>query len=175
MRDATKGMVDGDECSEELGIIPETLRRYVTEGCPHKRRGRYNVYDTAKVSVWMKQNGKTGKVGRPIENDTPDIEAARLRKENALASKYELQVAREKRELFNASDVKSWIYEHIGSIRTRLNGLGDELSPALDGRDTAERVEIINGRIRELLEELSEEAKRMGVEVSATAAENVPG
>lgn len=165
-----------DECADELGISTDTLKRYANEGCPctHARSG--NLYDVAEVMAWMQANGKTGKPGRPTENESsPGLEAAKLRKENALASKYELQVAREKRELLNATDVKRWVNEHVGSLRTRLMGLGDELTPAMEGRDSAERAELINGRVRDLLEELSREAERLGIDSAQAAANAAPG
>src|SRR5687768_16017146 len=90
-----------DDIAAEHDVDPETVRRWIREGCPASGGGRGRAYmlDGAEVGVWMKANNVTGEIGaRSHAPDSPDLERARLRKENALAAKYELQVKRERGE-----------------------------------------------------------------------------
>jgi phage terminase Nu1 subunit (DNA packaging protein) len=96
-----------DELAEILGVHPETIGRYDREGAPHTVRNRRNCYNEAEYKAWCDVNGKTLVQGRPIEGDSPDLEKARLRKENALAAKYEIQVARERGLLVPVDEVRA--------------------------------------------------------------------
>lgn len=144
-----------EDLSIELGVHRQTIVDYDKAGAPREKRGRSYFYDAAEYRAWMQANNKTGKAGRPIDGDSPDLQQAKLRKENALASKYELQVSREKGTLIPLDDVRQWIGERVTATKNRLIGLGAAISPLLDGRDAAERQTIIDGRVNEILEELS--------------------
>lgn len=155
------------ELAEELDLNEESIRRhlrrvpappYSKESGP-KGRLRFNA---AEYQAWMDSQGLTGERGRPSEHaDSPDLEKARLRKENALAAKYELQVQRERGELVPIQDVKQWIGEHVGATRSKLIGFGAAVTPQLEGRDAAERQDILESRIRDILDELTAEAGRL--------------
>lgn len=145
-----------DELADEIDVHSETIGRYDREGAPHERRGRANFYSAPEYRAWMAEHGKTGEQGRPsFAEDSPDMEAARLRKENALAAKYELQVQRERGELVPVEEVKRWVGEHVTRAKNRLIGLGSAIAPHLEGRDTAERQVIIETRVTEILNELA--------------------
>lgn len=145
-----------DDLATELGVHPESVGRYVRMGAPHTKTSKGHLYDVAEFRGWMAENGLTGREGRPSETpDSPDLEKARLRKENALASKYELQVKRERAELVPIEDVKQWIGERVAAAKNRLVGLGASVTPHLEGRDTAERQAIIDDRVTEILTELA--------------------
>jgi hypothetical protein len=114
------------------------------------------MLNSAEVAAWKRENGITGEPGRPSDaTDSPDLEAARLRKENALAAKYELQVQRERGELVPVDEVKQWIGRHVTTAKNKLIGLGAGVTPLLEGRDAAERQSIIDARISEILNELA--------------------
>ena len=81
------------------------------------------------------------------------MERARLRKENALAAKYELQVQRERGELVPVEEVKRWIGQHVTAAKNKLIGFGAAVTPQLEGRDAAERHGIIDVRVIEILDE----------------------
>src|SRR5262245_42700962 len=106
------------DAADELDISVELLRDYIIRGCPHIKggTGKSNLVDPAAVVAWMKENNLTGNPGRPMEF-SPALQAARLRKENALAAKYELQLQIERGELTPTEDYKRWITEHIGGAR----------------------------------------------------------
>lgn len=151
-----------DDLAAELDVHPETIGRYDREGAPHERKGRSNFYDAAEYRAWMAANGKTGKEGRPVEGDSPDLERARLRKENALAAKYELQVQRERGELVTVHEAKAMGVRAVTTFRNRLIGAGAALTPALEGRDSAERQTLIDGYNLDLLKQLEIDLQRLG-------------
>jgi hypothetical protein len=151
-----------DDLSTELDVHSETIGRYDREGAPFEKRGRANWYNVPEYRAWMTANGYTGEKGRPIEGDSPDLEAARLRKENALAAKYELQVRRDKRELVPAIEVRQWIGQHVITFRNRLISLPASVTPHLEGRDAGERQTILEERITEVLNELARAVEGVG-------------
>jgi hypothetical protein len=146
-----------DECGDVLELSTELIRDYMGRGCPHDKGGpgKPNRLDPGEVTAWMRANKLTGKPGRPNEDDSPDLEKARLRKENALASKYELQVKREKGELVPVAEVQQWIGERNTTAKNKFIGLGASVTPLLEGRDAAERQGIIDARVIEILDELA--------------------
>jgi hypothetical protein len=146
-----------DECGDVLELSTELIRDYMGRGCPHDKGGpgKPNRLDPGEVTAWMRSNKLTGKPGRPNEDDSPDLEKARLRKENALASKYELQVKREKGELVPVAEVQQWIGERNTTAKNKFIGLGASVTPLLEGRDAAERQGIIDARVIEILDELA--------------------
>ena len=115
------------EVADELDIHVDTLTAYCrrkADPCPHSR-GQRNKFllDTAEVLVWMKKHNLSGSVGRPVsEAKNKDIAHARLRKENALASKYELHVAQARSELMDANEVEQTWAELSQLVR---NGFTD--------------------------------------------------
>jgi phage terminase Nu1 subunit (DNA packaging protein) len=147
------------ECAEQLSIKPELLQDYAMRGCPHDKggRGKSNRFDPAEVTAWMRENNLSGKPGRPSDTpDSPDLEKARLRKENALASKYELQVNRERQELIPAVEVKHFVVQLLGTFRNRVRGVPATVSPHLEGRDGAEREVILGTHLDECLNDLAD-------------------
>jgi transposase-like protein len=147
-----------DDIAGEHDVHPETVRRWVRDGCPASGggRGKSLLMDSAEVGAWMKANGVTGEDGRrSYTPDSPDMEKARLRKENALAARYELQVQRERGELVAVEDVKRWIGQHVTAAKNKLIGLGAGVTPLLEGREAAERQTIIDGRVADILSELA--------------------
>jgi hypothetical protein len=151
------------DAAEELGVTAETLRVYIREGCPCDKRGIKQFVSVPEVQVWMKATGHTGVKGRPWHvDDSPDLEAARLRKENALAAKYELQTARERRDLMPVFEVKSIGSTICSSFRNAMLGLPPKLAVMLEGRTTAERQDIIESELKHSLDELSRRLSKLG-------------
>lgn len=151
------------DAAGELNVDPETLRRYIREGCPADHDGKRNLVNVPEVQKWMQETGHIGKQGRPWgTEDSPDLEAARLRKENALASKYELQTARERGELMPMSDVRSMGASAISAFRNALLGLPPKLAVMLEGRSAAERQDVIESELKHALDELSRRLEKLG-------------
>lgn len=155
-RRSTQDLLSVAEVAAQLDLAEETIYRDLRAGAPHVKRGGRVSLDIAAYAAWRKSRQRTGKRGRPAHADSDDIRQARLRKENALAAKYELQVARERGELVAIEDVRRRWGELITTARNRLLGLGAAISPQLEGRDAAERQSIIDSRVHEILNDLSE-------------------
>lgn len=149
VRDVTR-----DDLATELDVHQDSIGRWDRIGAPHERRGRKYFYNVPEYRAWMLANRVTGKEGRPVEGDSPDLEAARLRKENALAAKYELQVQRERRDLIPIDEVRNVGGRAIATFRSRVSGTGAILAPRLEGRDASERQQIIDVYHRDLLAQL---------------------
>lgn len=144
------------DAAEELDLSEDTVRRDIRRGAPHSRKGRAIVLNVPEYRQWRADKGLTGERGRPSQTpDSPDLEKARLRKENALAAKYELQVQRDRGELVPLEEVKQWVGERVARAKHKLVGFGAAVTPLLDGRDAAERQGLIDARMTEILNELA--------------------
>jgi len=151
------------EAAGELSIHPETLREFIRDGCPAEKRGKEWRVDAPEVAAWMKANGHTGVQGRPWGTESsPDLDAARLRKENALASKYELQTARERGRLIEVESVQQWIIRNHISARNHLLGLPAKAVVLMAGRNAGEQQSILETLIREALETIANMADDLG-------------
>ena len=144
---------------------------------PHTKlaNGQYRV-DAPELAAWAKARNKTwGEMGRPVSvNASPDLDAARLRKENALAEKYELQVERERGELLVAEKVERDWLQSAQVIRNRLVGLPASVAPQLEGMTAADMQTLLETRVNEILNELADgfeadETTGEGATSSATA------
>ena len=153
-----------EELSDELDVHPDTIKRHHSRSNPppHERRSGKCFYNAAEYLAWMDEEGLSGERGRPAGELPPDLEAARLRKEIALARKHELFNAREERLLIPIADVQQWIGEHIGRAKNKLIGMASALAPRLEGLDTGERqaeiekyVEQVIGEIRDAQADLA--------------------
>ena len=130
------------DVSKRLGVSVETVRNWIRAGAPHKKRGRGYVFDLDQLNEWRAKNLVTGKNGRssleeklalsiqdhdesssssdvPGELDklTPQqkldrLTRAKIRKEEALASKYEQQIA-----------IQAGLYMHRDEVRDLVTGL----------------------------------------------------
>jgi phage terminase Nu1 subunit (DNA packaging protein) len=150
------------DAAAELGVNPETIRRYIREGCPHSRKGnKFYVY-VPEVQQWMKENGRTGEQGNKAEDASPDLEAVRIRKELALARKYEIAVAREMKQLMPREEVYHLCSVAASSFRNAISGLSSKLAVMLEGRTTAERQDIIEAEHKHYLDELSRRFQAIG-------------
>jgi phage terminase Nu1 subunit (DNA packaging protein) len=148
-----------EDVANELGVHGHTIRGWIKRPlnpCPHTRiQGRELRFDVAEVRAWMSANGVSGKQGRPPEPSSQNLEAAKLRKENALADKYEIQVERERGVVVPFAEVKSRWVELVTTAKNRLLGVPATAAPQCVGRDASEIQAILESRITEALSELS--------------------
>ena len=146
-----------DLCGE-LDLCEETIRRHMRVGAPSEKRGKQRFYNIDEYRTWMASQNLTGEAvrPRPAEGDSPDLDKANLRKANALAAKYELQVRREKRDLLSADEVKGFFTHAVSSLRSKLLNAGATVSPILEGRDGAERQQIIDEYINRAMNEFAD-------------------
>lgn len=148
-----------DELADELDLHADSIKRHHTRPNPpphSKRKGRC-CYNAAEYLAWMQSEGLTGQQGHQGDpSASPDLEAARLRKENALASKYELQVARERDQVVEKAPYRAaWIAE-VHTIKNKCLGLGAAVAPACYGQDAGEIQRIIDERVQQIFRELAE-------------------
>ena len=139
----------------ELDLNEDSIKRHIRRGAPHSKRNNRLYFNVPEYRAWMAENGLTGERGRPDTPDSPDLEAARLRKENALASKYELQVRRERGELVPLEDVRKHMGELLMVFRNNWVGFGAATVPQLQGRDPAEQQTILDTRAEDLFRNLA--------------------
>lgn len=145
------------EVASIFSVINRTVQGWVRRGCPHdKGVGPVgNRFDESEVAAWLKsQHIDTCKPGRPIEGDSKDLQAARLRKENALAAKYELEVERIRKTLLDANEVKSAVLSLITVTRDKMLTLASSIAPLFPGIAAELEVEI-HRRVKEHLFDLS--------------------
>lgn len=157
-----------------LCINDRTLRDWVTKGiisAPGKGN-KGNLWQWIEQIIRHYQSRATA--------DCDELRAAKIRTENARASKLELQVAEVEGELVRASEVVEAWTRTISLTKAKLLALASELAPELDGvTDTAYRKELIENAILDCLEELgsggfserigSVESESDGVEAAAEA------
>lgn len=156
----SKRTLTAQECADELDLSVELVRDYAMRGCPHDKggRGKPNRFDADEVTAWMRENGYTGKPGRPAE-ESPDIEKARLREINLRCRKHELDVAEREGSLLDANDVDRGRVSRIHIVKAKLMGLGAALAPSLYGRDAAEIQTIIEKATTDICEEFARPSK----------------
>lgn len=143
------------EVADEFDVSARTVHEWVKNGCPCKRGVKGNRFNLSEVAAWKKANNITGEPGRPTSQESPDIEAAKLRKENALASKYELQVEKERGRLVDVSVAKAAGVSVVTTAKGKLTGLAAAIAPQLQGLDAAEIQTLLGNRIEEILNDLS--------------------
>jgi phage terminase Nu1 subunit (DNA packaging protein) len=138
-----------------------------------KRVGDPALTSAAAILSWARENGIDihAGPGRPrLHDDSPDLEAARLRKENALAAKYELQVERERGEVVSAEDVRRNFVRIGSAFRSRMQGAVASLAVDVADRNGAECHAALQTKFNELLGQLAEDIRRLGGSRHAAAA-----
>lgn len=150
------------DAAGELGVDPETLRRYIREGAPHDSRNGKHFVDVPEVMQWMQSNGRSGKQGIRPDDESPDLEAVRIRKETALAEKYELQTAKERGQLIPVEATQQWLIRNLTSARNYLLGIPAKAVVLMAGRNAAEQQSILETLIREALETTANLADDLG-------------
>ncbi|MGB0972258.1 MAG: hypothetical protein ACPGVG_15055, partial [Mycobacterium sp.] len=147
----------GHEIAEVFGVNAVTVRQWSRQGLPcTRKKGKANLYDEAEVAAWMESKGITGKVGRPKEEGPKSLDAARMRKEYALARKHEIYVEREQGRLLDADEVRrQWVKQ--GTIfRNRMMTIGASVA-VLFPDIAVELQRAIEDRIVDALNALADE------------------
>lgn len=155
MSDSPKRGAKTTDVATEFDVSVRTVHEWISKGCPCTRKPRGNLFNLGEVAKWKTDNHITGEPGRPAADTSPYIEAAKLRKENALASKYELQVARERGELVPLIDVKQQWAQKVTTAKSKLLGLPAAIAPRLEGLDAAAIQSELEKGVTEILNELA--------------------
>lgn len=144
-----------DELADELGLNPDSIKRHHTRDNPppHDREGQRCVYNVAEYQAWMKSEELTGERGGQ-RDDSPDLEAAKLRKENALAAKYELQVEKERGLVVDRGAYKSEWLTRIAAAKNKLIGMPAQIAPSLVGQDAGDIEHMLRDRLEQIIREI---------------------
>ena len=130
-RDRREAVID--DVAEEFGVSIQSVRNWVKDKCPHSKIGRRLMFDVAEVAAWRRSRGMD--THNRNAGSSPDIDAARLRKENALADKYEIQVQRERDQLIEVAEVKRLWTNVARVVRNTMQGVGAAVATRYPGGD----------------------------------------
>lgn len=159
MTRTTRSETAADIC-EQLDIAKSTLEKYVKRGCPHTKGkpGKPNRYDVTEVAAWMRSENLTGNPGQPRRVDSPDLEAARLRKENAMARNWELRNDEAEGRLVDADEVTSRWGSIGAAVRNSLESMGEQIAHRVVGKSDRDAARIIDDEVKRRLRVLADGA-----------------
>lgn len=141
--------------AEEFGVSARTVHSWVDMGCPCTRSTRGNRFDLGEVASWKTAHNITGEAGRPVSPHDAAMEAASLRKELALAGKYELALEREKGRLVDIHVAIAAGTAVITTIKGKFLGLAAAIAPTLENLTAAVIQTLLEKRLEEILNDLA--------------------
>ncbi len=145
------------ELANMLGLHAGSIKQHHQRSNPppfDEAGGRY-FYNVGEYLAWMKSENLTGDPGRPTES-SPELDAARLRKELAIVHRYERELAIADGTLVYIPDVARWINRTFGTAKHRLLAMPATLGPRMEGLDVNERKQAIAAYIEDILEQIGE-------------------
>jgi len=164
-----------EEAADELDVTVGRLHDLYAKGAPRSKQKKVGdpvLTSAAAIIAWSKEQGIDihAGPGRPrLHDNSPDLEAARLRKENALAAKYELQVERERGEVVAVDEVRRNFIRIGSAFRSRMQGAVASLAVDVADRNGAECHAALQSKFNELLGQLAEDIRRLGGSGHTTA------
>jgi len=143
------------DLSELTGITFKTLKKRLS-GLKPNREGKSLLFNSHEALPLIFKCNKCSGKGLDLSQ-----ERARLAREQA--DRLELQNAERRRELVQVSDMeKNWARVGVVAIKSRALALPSKFAPELAGVSNYKEVkEILNGAIRELLQELVDDIVKM--------------
>lgn len=162
--------------AERLGVTYETIRQYKLQGMPtagKSESGKRDLYDPVECAVWKTENkpigGRGGKRGGGDDDEDSPVEAlnaARLRKETAMAEKAELENQQKLGQVVWRRDVEKVWTSAVRLIGSRLDNVASRVAPDILGflgvSDVDKRI-AVEQMIRRELDAAREEMKSAGV------------
>lgn len=170
-RDGVAGGVVYDIGIQELADQTEqgvnTIRDHVKKGCPClKQRGtKPTLFNLELYENWRRERNLTGRRGRPPEVETTDLAAAKLRKENALADKYELQAEQARGRLIDMDEHLRIVRSLANTAKNKLLSLPASVSPRLVGLDGGEIQSSLEDEVTHICDELCDEDRYESLKV----------
>lgn len=151
------------DIAEIFDVHLKTVHGWRKDGCPHGKRGRDYLYNDGEVQAWLTANNRNTKPGRPAPaKDTTAADDLGGDKDYWLARKYKNQCLQDEGRLVPAEEVAAAGAEAINAFQRRLAGGGAILAVQTEGRDTAERQEIIDKWHDDILADLAKGLRAMG-------------
>jgi phage terminase Nu1 subunit (DNA packaging protein) len=145
------------EVATVCGVAPETVRRWVDQGCPVVRKsdGRKGgtgwKFSTADVIEWRIAREKR----RSASEEHVDLEEARRRKLAAEAELAEIEAAKQRGDVVPVEMVARIISDQFTACRARLLSIPTKLAPVLiSSTDMVECRSLLEAAVDEALHEL---------------------
>jgi len=133
------------DVADLFDVHEKTIRQgWVKRGCPHERREGRLYFDAGEVAAWMQAEGVTGKPGRPDGETSPALEAARLRKTDAMARNWELRNLVSEGQLIDLDTVTQRFGNVGASLRSSLESMGEQIAHLVVGKTATEAATIID-------------------------------
>ncbi len=145
-----------EEFAELHSVDPQTVRRWAREEkLPHQRvKGNQISIPEIEGGVWVSDR-PTITQGRPKETLSPNMEQAKLRKELALARRYEHQLDVELKKFILAVDVRREWMQVIAEVKNQILGFGSRMSAKLEGRSAAQIEKMLNDEAERICQVLA--------------------
>ena len=141
------------ELTAEFGLAAATAKRWVKAGCPStnlgKGPGNGHRFNLEEVRAWVRETGRRLSHGGSNQQDGTAADApsasgdireqlldAKLRKELAMAARWELDVRVRRQELMPRDEAERRWVECCSYARARLMGGPSALAPDLVGEDS---------------------------------------
>ena len=143
---------------EIFDVSDTTFKNWRRRGLPCSKRDGKLWFCAAEVAAWLKDHPSLHLgPGRQQSPESAAMAEAQLRKCNALADMYELNLAKAAGELVFVKEVEQAAAEVAIRVRDRLLQIPAAMAPQLEGLN-AQAIEIaLDDRIREDLTLLSEQ------------------
>jgi phage terminase Nu1 subunit (DNA packaging protein) len=145
------------EVATVCGVAPETVRRWVDQGCPVLRKsdGRKGgtgwKFSTHDVIEWRIAREKR----RSQSEEHIDLEEARRRKLAAEAELAEIEAAKQRGDVVPVEDVAKVVADQLTACRARLLSIPTKLAPVLiSSTDLVECRALLEAAVDEALHEL---------------------
>jgi phage terminase Nu1 subunit (DNA packaging protein) len=140
------------EIREVFDCSNAAIQNWLRQGLPVTMRKNEQFFNAAEVSAWLKDRPNLGGgPGRPKTERGKKLDDVVIRKNSALSSLYEAQVAKFCGQLVDVRDVERAAAEVANAVKSRLLSLPAAVAPALVGL-SAEGIEVeIENRILAIL------------------------
>jgi hypothetical protein len=113
------------------------------------------MFDAGEVAAWMRANNVTGDPGRPTSPGSAEFEAARIRKELAMAVNWEHRNAEIEAATVNRAEYRQHWLAQLAVIKSKVRELLLGVAVECVGIDAGEIQSLIDGRIEQIFKELS--------------------
>jgi len=146
------------QVAEVFDVSKRTLTNWKRLGAEECLVG-YGKWNLKKLLNWWLENIYSG-----VDEDSPDLQAERLRYEKARADKMELEVARMKGELLPRAEVEAALRELIITAKRAFMLIPKKAPGLLVGLSQAEQMEVLQDMVEEILTNLADGATINAIE-----------
>lgn len=138
--------------ARSLGVSTRTVQYWARDGMPVNSDG---TYDILKIQEWRMKKQGHGK-----KSDLSKKDQADLRFRTAKANLAEMDYKKKMGQLLDKDDVEAGRVERVIVLKKKLLDMPRQLAPQLVGQEIVKIEEILNLRIREAIEEFSQDQNK---------------